>query len=719
MPDLAKIAIWYLAQSRELIPLRGKIPIHKNWTNRHFTKQQILHYIKRGFNVGWKLGPTDLVIDIDPKNDGFHSLARLRSDLRLAKLDTIAPTVITGSGGKHFYFKKPKQKLKATLRDYPGIDLKQLGGQVVIPGSIHPSGTPYRLDRHSPYAETPKIFKRLYERLVYSSNSTSPHAAQLVSNKKLKSLLDQIEVADYNTNDLWFPLLAASHHATVGQGLEEFLEWSLSDPLYIDHEQQIRSRWQSLDVDKHAGYTIATLREAADTPENTFDEISKSAPKTKDPGLLITNRVLETYHKNGDFLIYAADQNYWIYDKTHWRILSPNVIDHQALEVIRSQKRKSKTPIATILNQTIRLLKADRAKDVDLFNPKRGLQSVINTRNTEIWIKPNGKITLRDHKHNSYLTQCLNADYDKSATCPKFDQTLQEIFTKHKDVEDIIRHLWEVIGYIIQPRKDIAIWILFHGRGSNGKTVVLNIISSLLDEFALQKPISDISTTRNNHALAELPNKLVLIDEDLDSRTILPDSAIKKISENKMLTANPKGAREFKFRNTAVTLLAANSWPQTKDLSSGLRRRALIFSFNRVFTPEEMDLSLADGIVKTELSGILNRALNGYRRLRKRNQFKIPLSCRHSLDTWFLQSNQLLQFVYECYKQKSNYSVGFTDLWENYRLWAENQGVKRSYSKRGLRLGLNDSGFSAYNSGRVVKILGLKCKVDLVKENFE
>ena len=48
-------------------------------------------------------------------------------------------TVRTGGGGLHLYLKKPADVLIAhTLKDYPGLEFKTKGRQVVGPGSIHP-----------------------------------------------------------------------------------------------------------------------------------------------------------------------------------------------------------------------------------------------------------------------------------------------------------------------------------------------------------------------------------------------------------------------------------------------------------------------------------------------------------------------------------------------------------------------------------------------------
>ena len=74
----------YLDAKSELLPLhtwnkkikgedRGKTPIHNEWTSKKYTADYIKNKIKDGFNVGYRIGEFDLVIDLDPRNyDGVN-----------------------------------------------------------------------------------------------------------------------------------------------------------------------------------------------------------------------------------------------------------------------------------------------------------------------------------------------------------------------------------------------------------------------------------------------------------------------------------------------------------------------------------------------------------------------------------------------------------------------------------------------------------------------
>ena len=97
---------WYFENEKNLTILaKGKKnPIVKNWLDKLLPYSSITEYFRNGYNIGFVLSDTDLVVDCDPRNykDGTDSLEQLQNDLGV-RLQDHAPTVKTGGGGFHFY----------------------------------------------------------------------------------------------------------------------------------------------------------------------------------------------------------------------------------------------------------------------------------------------------------------------------------------------------------------------------------------------------------------------------------------------------------------------------------------------------------------------------------------------------------------------------------------------------------------------------------------
>jgi len=93
-------------------------------------------------NVGVVTGRVSglLVLDVDPRNGGMASLARLTSSN--GPLPD-SPLTKTGGGGRHVWMRSPSFSL-FNCQLGAGIEIKAEGGMVVAPPSLHASGERYR-----------------------------------------------------------------------------------------------------------------------------------------------------------------------------------------------------------------------------------------------------------------------------------------------------------------------------------------------------------------------------------------------------------------------------------------------------------------------------------------------------------------------------------------------------------------------------------------------
>jgi hypothetical protein len=131
----------YGARGWRVLPVKGKIHLVKNWpalasTDDATIKEWWTRYPEA--NIGIATGAlSDLfVLDVDPDKGGEDSLRSLE-----AQFGSLPQTieVLTGGGGRHYYFRHPRIPIGNSASQLgPGLDIKTEGGQVVAPPSIHP-----------------------------------------------------------------------------------------------------------------------------------------------------------------------------------------------------------------------------------------------------------------------------------------------------------------------------------------------------------------------------------------------------------------------------------------------------------------------------------------------------------------------------------------------------------------------------------------------------
>jgi hypothetical protein len=223
----------------------GKHPRASNWqhTPRWGDEQidameEAGHFVS-GFGV---LCAGLIVIDIDARNGGLTSFAKLAE--AVPEITGAGYIVNTGSGGgsRHLYFSAPDGlALVSHLPNYPGIDFKS-SGFVVGEGSRHVSGGVYSAGIGSPHDIEPApqgllalLARPDRHRAEYDGRSID------VSHTDIEGMLAHVSPdCDYDT---WIRIGMAIHHATGGSGFDLWDTWSATSDKY--DPKPMETKWHS------------------------------------------------------------------------------------------------------------------------------------------------------------------------------------------------------------------------------------------------------------------------------------------------------------------------------------------------------------------------------------------------------------------------------------------------------------------------------------------
>jgi len=442
-------------------------------------------------------------------------------------------------------------------------------------------------------------------------------------------------------------------------------------------------------------------------------ELKEQLPQTRttrpkyegDAAELVVARMLDQHFAGGKHLMLSTDGRFWHYDGRVWRPVQDQWMSGKALETIRANPvRGQKT--APLLGQVLTLLKANLAAADNFLDFNVTPLPVINCANGELWLTVDGGVELRSHQPGSFLRHCLDVAYDPSARCPEYDRALRGIFSAAKKPEAMIRHWHELVGYIIQPRRHLPIIPILFGRGDNGKTKLMHTVMQLLGPALVHaQRIEDLDKSR--FAMGSLLGKFLFVDDDVRAGARLPDGILKTISEAKQVTGELKFGPAFNFTVRAVPVLLCNNIPSLADLSHGMRRRLMVIPFDRIFTDMDKDSELFDRIVANELPGVLNRALEGYRRLLVRGTFKLPTAVKIATTRWLQHANPLPAFIEACCIKQPEAECRLADFYAAYAEWARQMGYTLTQNQQTVSLDLQHLGFAATTTSRGTVFVGL------------
>jgi hypothetical protein len=205
----------------------GKHPRISSWQHSpHWSDEQIDNMEAAGqFETGFGVVIDDqLVIDVDPRNGGEESYAKLVKDTGIDYKALSGHVVATGGGGWHIEFSRPEMALASKLDAYPGVDFKS-SGFVVGASSMHKSGAAYESEKGNPCDLTPcpPELLALLERKEHFRGKVD-NAYEDVTESDLSRYLDAIPPdTDY---DEWVKCGMAVHHTTQGACMHLWDDWS-------------------------------------------------------------------------------------------------------------------------------------------------------------------------------------------------------------------------------------------------------------------------------------------------------------------------------------------------------------------------------------------------------------------------------------------------------------------------------------------------------------
>jgi putative DNA primase/helicase len=281
---------------------------------------------------------------------------------------------------------------------------------------------------------------------------------------------------------------------------------------------------------------------------------------------------------------------------------------------------------------------------------------------------------LRPLTPEDYALRQLPVAYDPDADAPRWEQFIEESVESDRQ-----KALQEYVGYCLHVGEmPIHRALLLVGTGSNGKSTFLNIVTDLLgSDNTTGYSLEDL--VDSEYHVAQMHGTVANIDPDVGDWISNPSMFKKLVGGDRKVSARHPYCKPFDFNPTAKQLYAANEVPGTKVDDDAFFRRWLIVEFPHTFTaPDEpgpdKDPELVDTL-RSELSGILNWALEGYDRLMKQGHFTNEGDASDKWDRWQSWGDSIDRFLSECINTDGDAKQRSGDVYARYKAWCEQHGI--------------------------------------------
>ena len=311
------------------------------------------------------------------------------------------------------------------------------------------------------------------------------------------------------------------------------------------------------------------------------------------------------------------------------------------------------------------------------------------------------------HRQKDFITKIANVDYDPAADCPMWKQFIREIMDYKNDVINFLQTAcgWAITGDI----REQTMFILF-GSGANGKSTFLNVILSLLGEYAMATNTETFMRKTGDQItndIARLRGTRFVTTTEAEQGRRLSEPLIKKITGNDQMTARFLYGEYFNFNPTFKIFMATNHKPVIKGTDHGIWRRIKLIPFTTRITEDKQDKHL-ESKLNTEASGILNWLLEGAERWRNEG-LNAPEIILHATDEYRGEMDIIGNFIKERCVQKIGISIRIRELYKTYTDWCSDNN-EHIVSERFFSLRLKEMGYeqSRTAEARFWKDLGLK-----------
>ena len=435
---------------------------------------------------------------------------------------------------------------------------------------------------------------------------------------------------------------------------------------------------------------------AAATPT----ERPKSAPSEAQPETTAEARGPYALNEIGNGKRFAdANRGRYLYDypANRWRVYVGGVWRHtdgddveRAAKIIETQicdeargesdddrRGKLYKHAASITKRRTRetMLK-DAASELGMSAPPESFDAQLHLFNVA-----NGTLDLRTdelkpHDARDLLTKCAKINFDPRATAPTWTRAL-ETWMPDAATRD---YLQECAGLSLSGEVRDEFFNFLFGGGANGKTTFLSTLERVTGDYhqhAKAEIFMRSKFARDGEAsspgLLSLQGARLLTVSEIEGEHEMSAALVKGLTGRDPITARGNyDKRPTTFRPQFTLWMFGNEKPKIADASEGMWRRVRLIEFNQVIPKAERDTDFAAKL-EAELSGVLNWALNGLKRVQQRGLI-VPDAVTASTASYRAEQSPIDGFLAEVCEQSPTAFVSSADLWDAWKSYCANEG---------------------------------------------
>lgn len=307
---------------------------------------------------------------------------------------------------------------------------------------------------------------------------------------------------------------------------------------------------------------------------------------------------------------------------------------------------------------------------------------LINLKNGTFEVSPEG-VKLKPFNRNDFLTYQLPFKYNPDAKAPLFEKFISEVLPD-KERQNVLS---EFLGYIFVKYEHLKLEkaLLLYGTGANGKSVVYDIINSLLGSENVSSYTLENLTSKEGYQRVMIANKLLNYASEISDK--VNPAYFKALASGEPVDGRLPYGKPIIIKDYAKLCFNLNELPKDVEHTNAFFRRLLIIPFDKTIPEALQDKQLAKKIIESELSGVFNWVLQGLERILKNKTFTDCNAVNEARESYQTSSDSVKLFLQENNLQASpEHWEMIKDLYIRYRIFCSEEGShpvnKQNFIKR-------------------------------------
>ncbi len=313
------------------------------------------------------------------------------------------------------------------------------------------------------------------------------------------------------------------------------------------------------------------------------------------------------------------------------------------------------------------------------------------------WLLPvgNGVVNLKtgeleQGRQSDFLIKGTDVRWPENgleSECPVWENFLEEILDGNSDM---VRFLQRLLGMSLIGKVLIGVFIVFSGRGRNGKGTMIETVMDVLNT----DPTSGLAGAVRSEMLLDqgriasssgptpdimaLRGRRLITASETDQNCRISPSRVKWLTGDDTLSGrSPNDKYEVNFKPTHTLILQTNNDPRAPADDYAFWERMIKIPFNLSFVnraPEkeferQADLGLKDKL-KAEYPQILAWLVRGCLEFQEIG-LNEPAAVKAAVEAYQRDEDLIADFIEECCVVGDEYTVGATAAYERFAQWWE------------------------------------------------